>query len=405
VFVSSSKGYQRVNPSRSSQGLTELAREASVGAVHAFPALRLADAASGRHLPAGTEQFDSWQQGLRRAVLARVTDFVAARCADELGACGVDVAGDILTKFIDGGKCLRSTFMYLGWLCGAPASDAALSATASLELLHAFALLQDDVMDDSASRRGRPAAHVQFADWHSRRGLSGSSRRFGESAAVLLGDLCLIWAEQMLRDSGLQHRHLARVWPRYDAMRIELAVGQWAELAIDVREPPTLDAVLEVARRKSGNYTVRRPLEIGAAMACCDEQVLAALGDYGSAIGEAFQMRDDILGIFGSPGTTGKPNKDLVERKATSVVVAAYELADGSARRQLRELMAGDRLDEAALDHWRTLIVATGAVQWIEELIADRVQEARKALDRSMIDHPVAVALLNMAGLCTQRAA
>jgi geranylgeranyl diphosphate synthase type I len=258
-------------------------------------------------------------------------------------------------------------------------------------------------MDDSASRRGRPAAHLQFADWHSRRGLSGSSRRFGESAAILLGDLCLIWAEQMLRDSGLQRRHLVRVWPRYDAMRTELAVGQFADLAIDVRELPTLEVVLEVARRKSGNYTVRRPLEIGAAMAGCDERVLAALGHYGSAIGEAFQMRDDILGIFGSPAATGKPNKDLIERKATSVVVAAHQLADGPARRQLRELMTGDRLDDAALDRWRNLIVTTGAVQWIEELIASRVQTARNALDRSRIGHPIAAALLDMAGLCTHR--
>lgn len=393
-----------MNPSRSSQRLTDLASEAPVAAVHAFPALRLAETPGSLAL-SDADQFDSWQMSFRRAVLDRVADFVAARCADELGACGVDVAADILVKFVDGGKCLRSTFMYLGWLCGAPASAAALSATASLELLHAFALLQDDVMDDSASRRGRPAAHIQFADWHSQRRLSGSSRRFGESAAILLGDLCLIWAEQMLRDSGLQNRHLVQVWPRYDAMRTELAVGQFADLAIDVHELPTLEAVLEVARRKSGNYTVRRPLEIGAAMAGCDEQVLAALGDYGSAIGEAFQLRDDILGIFGSPAATGKPNKDLIERKATSVVVAAYQLADGPGRRQLRQLMTSDRLDDAALDRWRTLIVATGAVQWIEELIAGRVQEARKALDRGMIDHLVTAALLDMAGLCTQRAA
>ncbi|BBZ38354.1 polyprenyl synthetase [Mycobacterium conspicuum] len=373
--------------------------------MHAFPALRLADASGGIDLPADAGRFDSWRSGFRRAVLARVADFAAERCEDELGACGVEVAGDILTTFIDGGKCLRSTFMYLGWLCGAPASDAALSATASLELLHAFALLQDDVMDDSAARRGRPAAHVQFADWHYRRGLSGSSRRFGESAAILLGDLCLIWAERMLRESGLSRRHLLRVWPRYDAMRTELAVGQFADLATDVRELPTLEAVLDVARRKSGNYTVRRPLEIGAAMAGCDEQALAALGDYGCAIGEAFQLRDDILGVFGSPATTGKPSKDLMERKATSVVVAAHQMADGPARRQLRDLMASDRLDEAALNHWRTLIVDTGALQWIEELIASRVQEARKALDCGRFHHPVTAALLDMAGLCTQRAA
>lgn len=378
-----------------------------MGAVHVFPRVRLAEAAARgpAALPAAG-QLDSWRTGVRSAVLSRVTEFVAARCADELGACGVDVAGDILLAFVDGGKCLRSTFMYLGWLCGGPASDAALSATASLELLHAFALLQDDVMDDSPSRRGRPAAHVQFATWHRRRGLSGSSRRFGESAAILLGDLCLIWAEQMLRDSGLQRHHLARAWPRYDAMRTELAVGQFADLAIDLHDLPSFGAVLEVARLKSGNYTVRRPLEIGAAMAGCDGHVLAALGAYGSAVGEAFQLRDDILGIFGSPAVTGKPSGgDLIERKATSVVVAAHRLADASTRRHLQELFSGDRLDDAALDDWRKLILATGAVQWIEELIAERVEAARKALDRSTIGHLMTAALVDMAGLCTRRAA
>jgi geranylgeranyl diphosphate synthase, type I len=378
-----------------------------LGAVRALPRARLAEAA--RTDPAclpSADQLDAWRTGLRRAVLAHVAEFVAARCADELGGCGVDVAGEILMEFVKGGKCLRSTFMYLGWLCGASASDAALSATASLELLHAFALLQDDVMDDSASRRGRPAAHVQFATWHRQRGLSGSSRRFGESAAILLGDLCLIWAEQMLRDSGLQRHHLLRAWPRYDAMRTELAVGQFADLANDVRDLPTMEAVLEVARRKSGNYTVRRPLEIGAAMAGCDDRVLAALGDYGSAIGEAFQLRDDVLGIFGSSAATGKPNGgDLIERKATSVVVAAHQLADASTRLEFRELMTSERLDDSALDHWRDLILATGAVQWIEELIADRVDAARKALDRGVIDGPLTVALVDMAGVCTRRAA
>ncbi|MGO9154730.1 polyprenyl synthetase family protein [Mycobacterium sp.] len=353
-----------------------------------------------------TDQFDTWRTGVRRAVLAEIAEFVSARCADTLGECGVDAAGEILMEFVEGGKCLRSTFMYLGWLCGAPASDATLSATASLELLHAFALLQDDVMDDSPSRRGRPAAHIQFASWHTRRGLSGSSRRFGESAAVLLGDLCLIWAEQMLRDSGVKSHQLQRAWPRYDAMRTELAVGQFADLAIDVRELPTMESVLKVARMKSGNYTVRRPLEIGAAMAGCAEHTLARLGEYGSAVGEAFQLRDDILGIFGSPATTGKPNGgDLLERKATSVMVAAHQMADVSTRRRFSELINSDQLDEADLDHWRSLIFATGAVQRIEELITDRVEIAQKALDSAGIDSSIRAALADMAGVCTRRAA
>ncbi|MBI2700795.1 MAG: polyprenyl synthetase family protein [Mycobacterium gordonae] len=378
-----------------------------MGDVREFPRVALAEAA--RKGPAGlaaVDQFDDWRNSLRYAVLAEVEAFVGARCTDTLGDCGVDAAGGVLLEFVKGGKCLRSTFMYLGWLCGAPPSEAALSATASLELLHAFALLQDDVMDDSPSRRGLPAAHIQFEQWHTQRGLSGSSRRFGESAAVLLGDLCLIWAEQMLRDCGLSRTQLQRAWPRYDAMRTELAVGQFADLTLDIRKPPTLDAVLNVARLKSGNYTVRRPLEIGAAMAGCSEHTLARLGEYGSAVGEAFQLRDDILGIFGSPGTTGKPNGgDLLERKATSLMVAAFELADTSTRRQFAELIDREHLTDADLEHWRALIFATGAVQRIEQLISDRVAIAQEALNSSGIDGPIKGALSGMAGVCTRRAA
>lgn len=378
-----------------------------MGTVRSFPQLRFVEAmpATPTSLPE-PGKLAAWRQGMRQAVLDEVAQFVAKRCVEDLGLSGVDVAGDVLMEFVQDGKCLRSTFMYLGWLCGAPPDAAALSATASLELLQAFALLQDDVMDGSLSRRGRPAAHIQFADWHSRRGLSGSSRRFGESAATLLGDLCLVWAEQMLRDSGVALGPLQRAWPRYDAMRTELAVGQFADLATDLRDLPSMESVLRVARMKSGNYTVRRPLEIGAAMAGCGDGVLASLGEYGAALGEAFQLRDDILGIFGSPTATGKPNGgDLSERKATSVVVAAYQLADAATRRQFSDLMNRERLDESTVDHWRNLIVATGAVPFVEELIDDRVTTARKALEGAPFDDLVLAALVDMTNVCTRRAA
>ncbi len=343
-----------------------------------------------------------WRSGLRSAVLDVVGEFVKVHTAD-LVVAGLDEVGEILAEFVSGGKCLRSTFMYLGWLCGAPPSGAALKAAASLELLHAFALLQDDVMDDSDERRGRPAVHLRLERWHRERGLSGS-RRFGESAAILLGDLCLIWAAQMLRESGIESRRLQGAWPRYDAMRTELAVGQFADLVIDVRQLPSLEAVLDVARRKSGNYTVRRPLEIGAAMVGCGDSLLAQLGRYGAAVGEAFQLRDDVLGVFGAPAETGKPNSgDLLERKATSVVVSAYELADAPTRRELVALMHTEELDESALDRWRTLIIATGALERIEDMVACRLASARKYLADMPISDPVRDALSDLAGACGVR--
>jgi geranylgeranyl diphosphate synthase type I len=402
VCLQSQRG-DRVSLSPSSRPAREASARPPVGRT---PALSLVPAATmTADCRVDIVQFDAWRRNVRRSVLTNVGEFVAARRAAELDRAGVDGAGDILMEFVSGGKCLRSTFMYLGWLCGAAPSDAALWAAASLELLHAFALLQDDVMDDSDSRRGRPAVHVQFARWHREHGLSGSPRRFGESAAVLLGDLCLIWAEQMLRESGVEGRGLQRAWPRYDAMRTELALGQFADLATDIRDLPPLEAVLEVARRKSGNYTVRRPLEIGAAMAGCGDRILSQLGRYGAAVGEAFQLRDDILGVFGSPAITGKPSGgDLRERKATSVVVTAHQMADTSTRRELTELMNSDDLDDAALDRCRALIIATGAAQWIQDMISDRIACARNALADMAIDEPIRTALDNMAAVCTERA-
>lgn len=378
-----------------------------VGEVHDLPQITVVGPASTSPVgPPVIGQFDSWRTDLRQQILTQITEFIAARCDDTLRDCGVDAAGDTLLAFVDGGKCLRSTFMYLGWLCGGQPSTSALTAASSLELIHAFALLQDDVMDNSPSRRGRPTAHVQLAQWHGRRGLAGSSRRFGESAAVLLGDLCLIWADRVLRDSGIEAEQLDRAWPHYDAMRTELATGQFADLALDIRTSPSLDSVLRVARMKSGNYTVRRPLEIGAAMAGRDDHTLSRLGEYGVAVGEAFQLRDDILGIFGSPRTTGKPNGgDLIERKATAVLVTAHEMADASTREQFGELIDSAHLDDADLERWRNLIVGTGAVHRIEGLIADRVHAASRALEDSGIDPLVTAALLEMASVCTRRVA
>lgn len=351
----------------------------------------------------------SWVTPLRDRVLTTVSDFLDRCCSDSLPGAHVDIAEEVLRGLLAEGKCVRSSYLYLGWQCGAQPTEATVRAAASLELLHAFALVQDDVMDESDMRRGRPSAHRAFQRWHHERGLPGSSARFGESAAVLLGDLCLVWAEQMLRESGVGATALSRAWPRYDAMRTELAIGQFADLVNDSAGFPSLHDVLDVARRKSGNYTVRRPLEIGAALAGCDDTVLGVLGRYGEAIGEAFQLRDDLLGVFGAPETTGKPTgTDLIARKATTVVVAGYELASGAQQRQFKEFMTADHLGAEDVNRWQALISEVGTVQWIEDMINQRYEtavEAVSGLGPAQLDADARSALVSMAAACTERAA
>jgi geranylgeranyl diphosphate synthase, type I len=356
--------------------------------------------------PAGEADAVQWSDGVRERAGAALQAFVRDRCDEYVqGIPGADFVSGLLGSYVSGGKYVRPMFTYLGWLCGAGESDAALRAAASTELLHAFALIQDDVMDRSLTRRGRAAAHVRLAEWYATQGLSGDAGRFGESAAVLLSDLLLVWAERMLRESGLSAQALARGWPVYDTLRGELAVGQFADLVYDARHLPPMEAVLAMSRRKSGNYTVRRPLELGAALAGCGQPVLDALARYGGLVGEAFQLRDDLLGIFGQPSVTGKPNAgDLREHKATSVIALAAELAGPAARAELGRLYAQDRLSEAGVARARELIEDTGAVDRIEQMIESRVRVACTSLSRAGLDGFALAALRDLAVRATDRA-
>ncbi|WP_202796990.1 polyprenyl synthetase family protein [Kribbella flavida] len=342
------------------------------------------------------------------ATRALVCTYAAQRCDEHFTVADTGILRAVLTGFVGQGKFVRSTFAYLGWLCGRPESDAAARAAASLELLHAFALIQDDVMDDSATRRGSATVHVQLAHWAERQRRPVGAQ-FGRSAAVLLSDLCLVWAERMLRESGLPAESLAKALPVYDLLRSELAVGQFSDLLNENSAAPSLNAVLDIARRKSGNYTVLRPLELGAVAAGCSPQVLAALRQYGTAIGEAFQLRDDLLGVFGDPLVTGKPlGDDLYQAKATTIVVAAGELAGDTERRELRRLTAGRPLpgviDERWIQAWQRLIVDTGADELVEKMIAERVEAAVTTLaDEPGVPSAPRAALTVLADRCTQR--
>ncbi|WP_409494570.1 polyprenyl synthetase family protein [Amycolatopsis sp. cmx-11-12] len=354
--------------------------------------------------PPATVDTRRWLDSVRLRCQAYADVFVADQCERLFAGRGEGaVAVRAIPEFVRGGKFLRPMMAYVGWRCGAPEDDHAARAASSLELLHCFALAQDDVMDASALRRGRPALHTRFSRWHDEQQWSGSPDRFGASAAILTGDLFLVWAERMLRESGLGQDALARGWPLYDDMRAELAAGQLADLVNDSRRRPSWDAVLDVLRRKSGNYTVRRPLEFGAALAGCDSTVMAALGEYGGSVGEAFQFRDDLLGTFGDPAVTGKPaGQDLRDRKASSVVVLALDLAVDQERQEIDALLAGE-IDDVTVDRLRDVITATGAPEQLEKLIDARVTRSLEAVDLVDLPRPAFDALTLLAARCTDR--
>src|SRR5215470_1736545 len=273
-----------------------------------------------------------------------------------------------------GGKRLRPQLAAWGYRAGgAELDDSMIRVGAALELLHTFALIQDDVMDRSLTRRGRPASHVVLA-----RSAQVEPERFGPSAAILLGDLALIWADQLLAASGFTPERLARAQPVYNMLRTEVTLGQYLDVLAAHSRRVTEAEALTVNRYKTASYTVERPIQLGLALAGAPDDLIRAISGYAIPAGIAFQLRDDVLGAFGDPEVTGKPSgEDLRERKPTWLWARTLHLCP-----EAEEVKDVDSL--------RELMVESGALAEAEEKIRVLSEEAIAAARRL----PVAYALV-----------
>jgi geranylgeranyl diphosphate synthase type I len=345
--------------------------------------------------------------GLRTRVDAALRTFLRGATAP-LRDIAPDLApfGEAIETFVlDGGKRLRPAFCYWGHrAAGGVDSDAIVAASASLELLQACALVHDDVIDASDTRRGKPSVHRGFATIHREAGWRGDPDAFGAAAAILLGDLALIWADTMLAESGVGARDLQRALSTWDAMRVEVMCGQYLDVVEQARGGGSVERALTVARYKSAKYTVERPLQLGAQLAGAGDDVLRTLSAYGLPLGEAFQLRDDLLGVFGDPTETGKPaGDDLREGKRTVLVAFATEAATPPQRDALDELIGDAALDDTGVHTAQEVLVDTGAVAAVERLIVERLDAARAALTSSALDPSAAAALEELAEAATRR--
>jgi geranylgeranyl diphosphate synthase type I len=313
---------------------------------------------------------------------------------------------DALEGFVlGGGKRLRPAFAYWGFVgAGGTDSDELVAALAALELVHASALIHDDVIDASDTRRGEPSVHRRFADLHASSGWAGDRAGFGRASAILLGDLCLVWSEELLFGSGLDPAGLRRARPVFDDMRTEVIVGQYLDVHAQASENTSLERAGKVARYKSAKYTVERPLLLGAALAGAPAAVQAAYSGYGLPLGEAFQLRDDILGVFGDPSRTGKPaGDDLREGKRTFLVAAALERAEPGDGKALLDGLGDSRLDPPGVRRLREIIRSCGALAYTEARIEELTRHALDSLSIVELHGRAAKALVDLADAATQR--
>jgi geranylgeranyl diphosphate synthase type I len=319
---------------------------------------------------------------------------------------GVDEVFAELDRVIGaGGKRLRPVFCCLGQLAaGAEIGQEAIRAAAALELLHTFAIVHDDVMDRSPTRRGSAASWVHLAERHRDAGDVGDPAVYGLAGAILVGDMALVLADRALLESGFPRERLVPAFRRYDRMRVDVVAGQFLDVQAAHRGAADEAEARRIAVLKSGGYTVEAPVQIGAILGGAPVEVLACLSSYGVALGEAFQLRDDVLGVFGDPAVTGKDrDSDLREGKRTVLLAKAIAAAGPEERRFLEDRLGRPDLGAHEVSRARDLLERTGALDATLALIDELVARARRALDGAPLPERAATLLAEMAEVVAVR--
>ncbi len=308
------------------------------------------------------------------------------------------VVFDEISLLAESGKRLRPQFAHWGWVAAggnAEAKDPDYIG-AAIELLHIFALFHDDVIDDAGTRRGNATTHVRLSQHHANEKWAGESRRFGEGSAILIGDIAYVISDQLMNSLAEPARTL------WHHLRMEMNIGQYLDTVVSARRATHLTAARLVAVYKTAKYTIERPLHIGAvaADATRGETLLPMFSAYGLPLGEAFQMRDDLLGAFGDAAITGKPvGGDFIEGKRTPLLAYAYEKATSAQRKILNTV--GWR--PMKVEDVQEVVVSTGAVQFMESHITELRDQAVNALQKSELAGDAYAELVALAEAVTQR--
>ena len=331
-----------------------------------------------------TTDFHALLDVFRTHLEAELASWLAERRRDAAGYLGEElVVIDTIERLLGaGGKRLRPALVYFSYKsCGGETEASVLPLALATELLHTYLLIHDDIMDRAASRRGQPSAHRWFADRHRHHGWAGDGEHYGRSMAIHAGDLAHTWADQLVAGIEVEPGLRLELQRTYFAMCREVIDGQYLEMHLGFREPSETE-LAQVLRLKSGLYSVERPIQLGAVMAMAGERRRSGLGRYGRALGEAFQLRDDILGLFGDSTEVGKPvGDDLREGKFTFLIHHTLERASEAEAQRVRGALGQAHLEASEVEAVSRIVRESGGLEAVETMIERRSREALEALD------------------------
>lgn len=306
----------------------------------------------------------------------------------EISKEATELVNEIERFMLAGGKRARPAFLYSGYIAsGGKAHDAVVFASMCVEFLHTFALIHDDIIDRSDTRRGRETSHKAFEGLYKAKKLRGDGSQFSLSAAVLTGDLAAAFAENVLTNSPFPQERIKRARWFFDQMKAQVIAGEYLDVLGGYKKRLSEEEVLNVLEYKTAKYTVERPLQIGAMLAGAEVEILEAFTAYGIPLGQAFQLQDDILGTFGDPTELGKPvNSDIREGKKTVLIAKAYEWAESYQKKILDEVLGNQESSKSEIDKVREIIYKVGAYDYAVRLSHKLIEQAKDALNSAKLE-------------------
>lgn len=313
---------------------------------------------------------------------------------------------DEISRFIGaGGSRVRPAFFYSGYVAaGGRAHDAAVYAAMCTEFLHTFALIHDDIVDRSATRRGRPTSHKAFEKLHKVKKFEGSRDHFGLSAAILAGDLAHTFAEEILTSAPFPQERVRRARFYFDLMKSQVIAGEYLDVLGGYKKRLSEEEILTILEYKTAKYTVERPLQIGAVLAGAENGVLETFTAYAIPLGQAFQLQDDILGVFGDSGKMGKPvDSDIREGKKTVLIAKAYEWANGREKKLLERVVGNQEASSSDINKVREIIYRVGANDYATRLSHKLIEQSKEALGAAKLQEEGKVYLLAAADYLMNR--
>ncbi|TQJ36133.1 polyprenyl synthetase family protein [Arthrobacter sp. SLBN-122] len=359
------------------------------------------------------EQLRNEQADFVAGVAGELTSFLTARQSVMSGISpDIEPIMGSISNLVTGGKRLRALMCYWGWrgAGGEAGASQVVTAGAALELFQAAALIHDDIIDRSDTRRGGPSVHRRFSQLHTSQGWALDSERFGQAAAILAGDLCLSFSEEAFTDIGERAASGSRARLIFNLMRAEVMAGQYLDILEEVAGPVrdragAVGRAQSIIRFKSAKYSTEHPLALGGALAGASNDLLRGYSSFALPLGEAFQLRDDVLGVFGDPLTTGKPaGDDLREGKRTVLVALALDQASPEESAFIDASLGRPDLSESDIVEIRRIIEDSGALQATEVLINEFGSAAFDALDGLELEELPKNALRRLAEATVSRA-